>query len=64
MSPALFPAPLLPTLGTRSVCSRRHPRHAVHAFREPNGLFQLPIFKIQNFDGAAVGTAHVSVCRV
>jgi hypothetical protein len=48
----------------RSICNGRHPSHTVDAFREPDGLFQFPIFKIQDFDGAALGAGHVGVYAV
>jgi hypothetical protein len=50
--------------GSGSICSRRHPSHAIHAFREPNGLFELPIFQIQDLDGASLGTTQIRVCAV
>jgi hypothetical protein len=48
----------------QSICGRRHPSHAVHAFREPNGLFHLPVFKIQDLDGTALGAGYIGVYAV
>jgi|SRR5215831_14460858 len=56
--------PVSTTPQGRSIWSRWHPSHAIHAFREPYGLFQLPILKIQDLYGAALGTTHIGMCAV
>jgi len=53
-----------PRPGSRSICRRRHPSHAINTFSQPYGFFELPICQIQDLDGAALGTTHIRACAV
>jgi hypothetical protein len=50
--------------GSWRICSRRDPSHAVNAFREADGFFQLPTLKVQDFDGAPLGATQVGAYTI